>query len=329
MPAEFTDAFRTLSIRGFIEQIGFTGIDIGARGGFDAALLPIAWATEMIGFEPEPEEAAALERVDPRPWKRRRLIPTAIGGSVGARTLYIPPSPESASLLPHNPEMIDWFGVDRQHRIAREIPVETTTLDDLHAQGIIGGIDYLKIDVEGAEGEILRAGSSVLADCLALRVEASFLEQRVGQPLIWEIGALLSARGFLTLDMIALQRWRRDFIAASPYRTQTALPFSKGVAAQADLICVRDFRTLDDPCRIAKLAVLAAAMGYVDHAALILRHHASVIAEVAKDFAVDFTGDLRTISTKMGASASTEAITAQVRGLVPLARSLLGGLPGR
>ncbi len=320
-----TDQFRRLSAAAFCETTGFAAVDIGARGGLDAAMLPLAWATQMIGFEPEPAEAEALQAADPAPWKSRNVIAAAVGGVDGMATLHIPPSPESASLLPHNAEMIDWFGVAEQHSIARTIAVETRTLDGLLAEGTLPTADYIKIDVEGAEGAILDHATRYLATTLALRVEVSFLEQRKAQPLGWDVATLLTDRGFLILDLIAVQRWRANRLAGHPYRTKAELPYSKPVLAQGDLIAVRDFRQVSDPAQAAKLVILTAALGYVDFAATILKHHQAAIAGLGLDLA----SDLRALSAAMGGEAPGQAIRETLRDLVPLGRSLIGGLPGR
>jgi FkbM family methyltransferase len=319
------DQFRSLNAARFCESTGFAAVDIGARGGLDTAMLPLAWATEMIGFEPEPAEAAALQGGDPKPWKVRRVIAAAVGGVDGTATLHIPPSPESASLLPHNEEMVEWFGVSEQHSIDRSISVETRTLDGLLAEGTLPTADYIKIDVEGAEGAILDHATRYLETTLALRVEVSFLEQRVGQPLGWDVAKLLTDSGFLILDLIAVQRWRAKRLAGHPYRTKADLPYSKPVLAQGDLIAVRDFRRVSDATQAAKLVILTAALGYVDFAATILRHHQAAIAALGLDLAAD----LRSLSGSLGDAAPAEAIRANLRDLVPLGRSLLGGLPAR
>ena len=65
--------------------------------------------------------------------------------------------------------------------------------------------------------------------------------------------------------------------------------------------------------------------GYVDFAATILRHHQTAIAALGLDLA----SDLRSLSASFGGTASAEAFRANLRDLVPLGRSLMGGLPGR
>lgn len=324
-----TSLFKSLSSARFCEQVGFSAIDIGARGGVDSGMLPLAWATDMIGFEPEPDEAAALAKRDPAPWRSRSILPVAVGGFDGPATLHIPPSPESASLLPHNQEMIAWFGIESQHQIGKQIPVDTRSLDGLLAEGALTGCDYLKIDVEGAEGDILSGGVALLQSCLAIRVETSFLEQRVNQPLAWDIGRQLADAGFLVIDLIGIQHWRSRQRPGFPYSSRAEIPCSRPVIAQADYIAVRDFRSVTDPVMAAKLVLVTAALGYIDMAETMLNHHRATLAELAAETGMNLDVDLVAVSHALAKQGPGPAIWQRVRDLVPLGRSFFGGLPAR
>lgn len=118
-------------------------------------------------------------------------------------------------------------------------------------------------------------------------------------------------------------------MAGHPYRTRGELPYSRPVLAQGDLIALRDFRRVTDPVTATKLAIVAAALGYIDFAAMILRHHAALIDGVARRYGMDLAGDLQALSARSGKAAPAMAIRDSLRGLVPLGRSLMGGLPDR
>ena len=80
------------------------------------------------------------------------------------------------------------------HKTIATADVDVLTLDDLLADGKIEKMQYLKIDIEGAELEVLAGGTRALEHCQAIKVEVSFLPQRVGQALAHEVAALLDAR---------------------------------------------------------------------------------------------------------------------------------------
>ena len=315
--------------RAFLIAHPFVAIDIGARGGLDDALLSLAFATELVGFEPEPEEAARLAHGDPAPWKARRIIPTAISGTGGRRTLFIPQEPRSASLLEHNRAMVAQFGTAALHDPLRRIDVDTVSLDDLARDYATPRADYIKIDVEGAEDEIIAGGTTLLKECLAMKVEVSFLEQRRAQPLIWDVAARLRNLGFLIIDIVDLIRWRMRFQPAEPLVGRGALPSSKGVAAQADLIAFRDPDTITDPVALGRLALLAAALGYCDWADGLLRQHPAAFADLALAHRLDLSRDIRALSQARARPLARAGLMSAARGLIPLARSVLSGLPVR
>lgn len=62
-----TDFFRSTPLAAAFAQAGLTAVDIGSRGGFDPELLPIAWAVDGIGFEPDRKPSPNC-----RIWPRRR-----------------------------------------------------------------------------------------------------------------------------------------------------------------------------------------------------------------------------------------------------------------
>src|SRR5688572_19408404 len=98
-----------------IEALSPCVLDIGARGGADEAMLPIAWAARMVCFEPDPAEADVLARKgDPR-WRQFTVLPFAVGGVSGPQALQVPEDPEGASLLVHNPDMVERFGSPHLH----------------------------------------------------------------------------------------------------------------------------------------------------------------------------------------------------------------------
>lgn len=142
-----TDFFRHGDLAPTIAAAGLRAVDIGSRGGFDPDLLPIAWAVDGIGFEPEPQAFAQLQAIDPAPWRSVRWLPFAIGAVNGPATLWIPPDPVGASLLEHDPAVGERFGLSHLTSNCRPLTVDTVTLD--HALAGLALPDYLKLDVEG------------------------------------------------------------------------------------------------------------------------------------------------------------------------------------
>ncbi len=302
-------------------------VDLGARDGVDEDMLAIATAIHVIGFEPDPVEAERLARRGDKRWRKVTILPFAIGGSVGPATLHVPASSEGASLLPHNPAMAELFGYDNLHLDCSEVPVRVDTLDSLSVAGNLPRVDSLKIDIEGAELDVLKAATKVLRECVAIKVECSFLEQRIGQPLIWEVAQFLIDHHFCAVDIIDPKRWRRRNLPAHPLRSRFAMSYSRGQLAQCDLVFLKHHDAIDKPEQALRLVLLAATLGHFDFAITVLRAHAGLNARVRQDRGFNLEHELQCWSRQMGRQQSRRAIVRTLRSLVPLLRSAVGLLP--
>jgi FkbM family methyltransferase len=303
-----------------------TALDLGARGGVNEDIAALTPATVMIGFEPDQAESKRLQAADKGRWLELRILPYAIGGSTGPATLYVPRNPEGASLLPHNGALVDEFGHVALHHTVKQIPVAAVTLDFLASDQGIDRIDYLKVDIEGAELDVLRAGERLLKTCKVIKVECAFLEQRVGQPLAAEVVSYLTACGFELIDILDLQRWRRRPLPAHPYMIGSDVPYSRGRVSQADFLFARRFAPGADAWDVSAAVLLLAALGYVDHAVTLLRKSPEAAAWWSAHN-IEIERELREVSRKLGAQQIRNALWQQLRGFVPLARSRLGLLP--
>lgn len=307
-------------------ELDLTMIDLGARGGFDLDILSLAGGVEAIGFEPDPAEAGQLRRSIPRGWRTVRILEYAIGGRAGIAKLHIPPNPAGASILPHNQAMLDEYGYEALHKTKSTVDVAVTTLDDLLTEGALKNAHYLKIDIEGAELDVLRGAQRLLAACQAIKVEVSFVEQRVGQPLAHEVIAFLETTGFSLFDIGDSHRWRRRPLPAHPLMTNFEMPYSRGRIAQADLLFFRRHDAASSARDVSAAVLIAAAMGYFDYAIGLLRVSTST-ARWWRDKGIDIEGELSTASKRYGRIQLRRALRENIRYAIPLVRSLLGRLP--
>lgn len=132
--------------------------DIGGHAGRHARIFIDAIGCEQVCiFEPLPEQRAELQRrFDSHPGVR--IFPYALSSSAGQADFVVNrAAPEESGLrerLYNNPE-----GKRLDH-----ISVQVRTLDDL-ADELGPRVDYIKIDTEGAEIDILRGAAQTLARC--------------------------------------------------------------------------------------------------------------------------------------------------------------------
>ena len=302
-------------------------LDIGARGGADEELLAIAWASRIVCFEPDRTEFEDLVAKGDKRWRQFTVLPYAVGGVSASRELHVPDDVRGASLLPHNPSMVERFGRENLHVTKAAVPVQTCTLDALRREGHIDRVDYIKIDVEGAELDILNAGSAILQDCVALKVECSFLPQRLNQPLVWDVVPFLTAQGFEVVDLQEIHRWRRRNLPAHPYRVRAAMEYSRGQVAQCDVILLRSAEQTRDTEQALRLIVLSAALGFFDYGISVLRGHPELVTHVRQAHGMDLEAELKRWSATVGGHVAGASLKASVRALVPLFRAWAGRLP--
>jgi len=102
--------------------------------------------SEVVAIEPNPENARRIRAA----LARNRLDATLIEAAVGAR--------EGSAYL-------DVQGESSTGRLAAEgIPVSVTTLDSVYEQREIAPPSFVKIDIEGSEGNVLLGAERMLAE---------------------------------------------------------------------------------------------------------------------------------------------------------------------
>jgi FkbM family methyltransferase len=318
---------KTHPIGRLIDALAPCILDIGARGGADEELLAIAWASRIVCFEPDKTEFENLVGKGDKRWRQFTALPYAVGGVSASQELHVPDDVRAASLLPHNPLMVERFGREHLHVTKAAVPVQTWTLDALRREGHIDRVDYMKVDVEGAELDILNAGRAILQDCVALKVECSFLPQRLNQPLVWDVVPFLTSQGFEVVDLQDVHRWRRRNLPAHPYRVRADMEYSRGQVAQCDVILLRSAEHARDTEQTLRLIVLSAALGFFDYAVSVLRGNPDLTSHVRQAHGFDFETELKRWSATVGGDVAGASLKSSVRALVPLLRSWAGRLP--
>lgn len=87
-------------------------------------------------------------------------------------------------------------------RTARELT--TCTLDEAAAN--IEGPCFLKIDVQGAELEVLEGGQETLKRCDLVQLEIAMMEYNRGAPRFLDVVTYMDARGFVPYDISGWSR---------------------------------------------------------------------------------------------------------------------------
>jgi FkbM family methyltransferase len=186
-------------------------------GGAREALSDPRWGSldpkrvRLYGFEPDDVEVAVLNRTAAERGLDYRYYAAGLWSETASLTFYENKSPGGGAFYPQNTALTDrWkFANAEQKFLSRDIfyPVKTSTwsltsIDRWSSEHGISDIDFMKLNVQGAELEILKGCGPVLDSVIGLMVEVSFVESYRNRPFFADIDAFLRARHFSFFDLI-------------------------------------------------------------------------------------------------------------------------------
>jgi|YNPBryBLVA2012_1023415.scaffolds.fasta_scaffold12817_1 FkbM family methyltransferase len=228
----------------------------------------------IYGFDADPdacEAANALLAEQHINWTEQHL-PLALSDTCGTKTLYVTREPMCSSLYPPNEPYLNRFSwLHEVMALDFTVEVETTTLDTFCQEQGVGGIDFLRTDVQGADLDVLRGAQQLLNhSLLVVESEVIFSPLYLGQPLFADFDTFMRAQGF-TLMQLGLHPGvaRRELPMTSP-------PYYQGQKLWGDAVYIRDVLApaTPEPWRtpesIFKLACILDVLGYCDYAAELL-----------------------------------------------------------
>jgi FkbM family methyltransferase len=168
-------------------------LDIGAHQGEISRQLSVLYQPRFVGMvEPIPELASKLKHTTFAP--SQCVFGCAVGRQQGIAELNVLEHMPSTSLLEVTAESEVLF--EKPMAIARSIQVPVRTLDDIFADCDIDELDFLKIDVQGYELEVIAGGLQTLKKTKLVMTEVSFFSHYHRQPLFLDVYSALAQHGF-------------------------------------------------------------------------------------------------------------------------------------
>jgi len=269
-------------------------IDVGSRNAI-LELADIADHIHAFGFEPNPVEYKKIikDNTDrqvmtgllPPRFKKQAYAPYALSNFQGKSDFYITPGPGACGMLEPDPDRlaeIKFKGIPFKKSFWHDtfypyevIETDVNTLDNFAKEHSLDHIDYMKIDVEGSEYEVLDGGHDILNTTGVIKVETCFIPFRKNQKLFSHVDILLREHGFdlLRYEIVQLQLGYKerthpvDFIYGSRADIY-------GQPLSCDAIYVN--RGVTDPKRALAQAIILLEKGYVDEALFILKNKTDV-----------------------------------------------------
>jgi FkbM family methyltransferase len=183
-------------------------VDVGAAeyGKDPYASLTEQGLCEVVGFEPN---AANCERRNAAAPKTHRYLPHALGDG-RKRRFYECENPLTSSLYRPNDTMLHEFSRLALPLVA-EYDIQTLKLDDVSE---VTDMDYLKLDVQGAELDVILGAPRLLQGALVVHTEVEFIPMYEGQPLFGDVDVALRKAGFWLHRMDGITRARAQTLQA-------------------------------------------------------------------------------------------------------------------
>jgi len=191
---------------GRLKSLGFAPAviyDIGAyRGGWTRLASEVFPTARVVLLEANADHAATLAALG------HHYVIAALGAADGDRRPF------------HVPRAGDVTGASlylekTAHYAASNLNVralETVRLDTLVARERLPAPDLVKIDVQGAELDVLAGAAETLRGTQALIVEVSLVDYNKGGPLIADVMAALDRAGWRCADLCEVHRTAANFV---------------------------------------------------------------------------------------------------------------------
>jgi len=214
-------------------------------------LLTAFPGSQIAALDLNKDLCARLNRSAPR---GMRYYPVALGRREETRLLYEAHHPMCTSLLaPNEPLLALYNDLVEYSGLKSTSSVDTVSLDRFATDHALADVDFIKIDIQGAELNVFQGGTGTLRDVVAIVTEVEFVPLYTDQPLFGDVCEFLSEQRlmfhkFLWLAGRALQ--------------PTIMNDDASFAVQhlwSDAMFIRDVLSLStlSPKKLLKLAVLS------------------------------------------------------------------------
>jgi FkbM family methyltransferase len=303
------------SLRALLQKDALRIVDVGGAMGPDERWKFLGLELcRFVTFEPDARSFGGLA-IDST--GRNASLAVGLSNKAGEQTLYLTHGEFASSLYRPNASVLKDYATWPWHESAGETKIPVDTLNHALAAHKDWWPDFIKVDVEGADLDVLKGATDCLPGAFGVQVEVAFVDRNVGAPLQPEIDGWLRAAGFIPQQVIREHWIRNNGIYGATSRPQIIW---------ADVVYVRD--------RSWSLARLEQAAS-TDRAAILTKMIAVLLAYGAHDYAMElveaaasagYVSSKESVDLREAVTGSVISVPAfVVRGTVALILALLVG----
>jgi len=173
-------------------------VEAGSRNGKDTCRIARLWPHGVVySFEPDPQNYPKCVKATAS-LKNIYMFPFALGAENGVATFYQSAEPYAPTVSSSSGSLLK----PKEHLnlsptlFPSTVEVEVITLDSWAKQHGVTKIDFLWLDVQGVELDIMKSSPRVLEHVKVIMSEVEFVEAYEGQYLFDDIKVWLEERGF-------------------------------------------------------------------------------------------------------------------------------------
>ncbi len=178
----------------------FTIVDVGAAGGLQPHwenLLASNASDQFDVYLIEPGQRQANDlRIDYFHYANVKVLELALGRQESRSPIYLTRFPDCTSARRPNREVLEQYAVRSCFDVVGEEMVSFVPYKALVERGVAAAPDFLKLDVQGLEYEVLEGCGDLLYGCTGIELEAHYYPLYEGERLFGEIIGLLNGFGF-------------------------------------------------------------------------------------------------------------------------------------
>lgn len=168
-------------------------VDVGSTGGLSPLWSNIEEIVLCYTFDPDSRAVKSLH-------KYIKIFNCALWSSKRKLNLHLTKFPDASSIYHPNNEFLKSFLNYNDHHVEKIVKIHTKKMDDVFLNE--KSPDFIKIDTEGADLEILKGSKFNLENnILGIQSEVQFIERNIGSPLFGEIHDFLLKKGFWIMDL--------------------------------------------------------------------------------------------------------------------------------
>jgi len=199
--------FNNKVVRNCLESSGINFIDVGCRGGIPPLWKNLQKYLRVVGFEPDEEGYKALMTDKPDNFL---YLNAALSNKKSLIEFYVNSDLQTSSVFPIDETYFKRFSAISNIKNVDTVKIQADTLDNQLAQADMKDIDFIKLDTQGSELQILEGAiDTVSGSVLGIEAEVEFLPLYKGQPLFCDVDRFLRGKGFELFDLNSIS-WHRQ-----------------------------------------------------------------------------------------------------------------------